>query len=120
MFPYNKDMDPAQSSKLISNCPLCHAEYKNEHIQLVGQHGTSRLFHCTCNDCGNAMLAIILESNGGISSVGLMTDLEAQDAIRMQNADPVSADDCIQVHQLLKKDSKQFVETIQKKAGTHF
>ena len=113
-------MNPAQSSKLIANCPLCHAEYKNEKIRLVGQHGTSRLFHCTCNECENAMLAIILESNGSVSSVGLMTDLEAQDAVRIQNADPISANDCIRTHQLLKTDSKGLAEIILKRAGSHF
>ena len=113
-------MDPAQSSRLIANCPLCHAEYKNEQVRLVGQEGTSRLFHCTCNDCGNAMLAIILETNGSVSSVGLMTDLEAHDAIRMQSAEPVSADDCIRAHQILENDSRSLVDVLLGRAGSRF
>ena len=113
-------MDPAQSSRLITNCPLCHSEYRNEQVQLVGQRGTARLFHCTCGDCGSAMLAIIMETKGSVSSVGLMTDLEAQDAIRVQDVPAISSDDCIRAHRMFEHDSATFVDMILGRAGSRF
>ncbi len=113
-------MDPAQSSRLIANCPLCQTEYNNERVRLVGQRGTSRLFHCTCQDCGNSMLAMILESKGSISSVGLMTDLEVQDVIRMEDAETISADDCIHAHRIFEEETALFVDLLLGRAGSRF
>ncbi|MCR4278549.1 MAG: hypothetical protein NUV81_01450 [bacterium] len=105
-------MDPAQSSRLIANCPLCNVEYLTEKVRLVGERGAKQLFHCTCEGCGNSMLAIILETKGSISSVGLLTDLEVQDAMRMHEADPISSDDCIRAHRVLEHESKMFVQSL--------
>jgi len=105
-------MDPAQSSRWIANCPLCNVEYLTEKVRLVGERGTKQLFHCTCEGCGNSMLAIILETKGSISSVGLLTDLEVQDAMRMHEAVPISSDDCIEAHRLLEQEGKVFVRSL--------
>lgn len=98
-------MDQAHSSQLLAHCPLCQASYKNEEVRLLGERGPTRLFHCTCRSCGHAMLAIILETQGSISSVGVVTDLEAQDALRFRSAPPISDDDCIKAHRALEQNS---------------
>lgn len=105
-------MDHAHSSHLMAQCPLCHTSYPASEVRLVGEKGTTRLFHCTCTSCGHAMLAIILEAQGSVSSLGLMTDLEAKDALRFQDSSPISADDCIAAHRLLEEQSGGFCEAI--------
>ena len=88
-------------SKLIAHCPVCQASYGDRAICLVGERGSSRLFHCTCASCGHAMLAVILENAGWISSIGMITDLEVHDAVRFEKAEMISANECVQVHQCL-------------------
>jgi len=58
------------------------------------------------------MLAIILETQGSMSSVGLMTDLEIQDALRFRESPPISADDCIAAHRLLQEESQEFCRSL--------
>ncbi len=54
------------------------------------------------------MMAIVLEANGAVSSVGLVTDLEAADALRMNDRAPISDDDCIAAHRILQQESRAF------------
>lgn len=108
-------MDHAHSSHLLAQCPLCHAAYPSSDVRLVGEKGTTRLFHCTCRTCGHAMLAIVLESQGAVSSVGLMTDLEIQDAMRFREAPVISADDCISIHRVLEEDARSFCAALQRR-----
>lgn len=105
-------MDQAHSSKLLAHCPLCQAIYQASEIKLLGERGATRLFHCTCSACGHAMLAIILEAQGAVSSVGLMTDLEVQDALRFRDMGSVTADECIASHRILEMESREFCKLI--------
>ncbi|MEO5928095.1 MAG: hypothetical protein ABIO72_05230 [Patescibacteria group bacterium] len=105
-------MDHAHPSHLLAQCPLCHTNYPAAEVRLVGEKGTTRLFHCTCTNCGHAMLAIVLEAQGSVSSLGLMTDLEAKDALRFHEREPVSADECIAAHRLFEESSKEFCHAL--------
>ena len=51
-------------------------------------------------------MAVVLESSGMVSSLGLVTDMEVQDAIRFQGSGPVTSDECIRFHQALEADSQ--------------
>jgi hypothetical protein len=98
-------MTPAP--KLLTHCPLCQTPYEDQSVRLLGEDGPARLFHLTCAHCSHSVLAVILENHGGISSVGLVTDLEAQDAIRFQDAEPISADDCLSARGAIESGSKE-------------
>ncbi|MBU1908382.1 hypothetical protein KKF59_04640, partial [Patescibacteria group bacterium] len=66
-------MKECNSSKLLNHCPLCQTVYKDNEIRLLGQSGARRMFHCKCRSCSHAILAIILETSGSVSSIGLVT-----------------------------------------------
>lgn len=99
-------------SKLIAHCPVCQTSYGDQAIRLVGERGTSRLFHCTCASCGHAMLAVILENAGWVSSIGMITDLEANDAARFQKLEMISANECVQIHQGLEHQSRELCQQL--------
>ncbi len=101
-------MDQPHSERLLAHCPLCHTAYDATRVRLLGEYGSTRLFHCSCQSCGQSVLAVVLESNGSVSSVGLVTDLEIEDALRFTNADSVSSDECIAVHRLMERGSLAF------------
>ena len=91
---------------LLTQCPLCQAAYHEKHVRLVGERGSTRLFHCSCQTCGHAMLALILETQGAWSTVGLVTDLEVQDALHSCDKKPVTSDECLSVHGFLEEQSQ--------------
>lgn len=100
------------SPKLLSHCPLCQAVYEDASIHLLGEQGRLRLFHLTCRSCSHAVLAVILEHQNGVRSMGMVTDLEAQDVLRFQDIEPVSADDCLVAHDFLLKKSEDFCRSL--------
>ena len=93
---------------LITQCPLCQGAYASECVQLMGEQKEMRLFHCACQHCGHAMLALLIESSGWVSSIGLMTDLKAKDAFLFQKLSPIASNDCVYVHQFLEASSQEF------------
>lgn len=98
--------------KLFAHCPLCYTVYHASEIHQIGERGAIRVFHCTCSACGNAILAIVLKNFGAMSSVGLVTDLEVQDALRLRNAENISSDECIAMHRLLETESQLFCQRL--------
>lgn len=115
-----------QPPKMLAHCPLCQTAYEDRSIRLLGElaspsmspapgqsaPGMARMFHLTCASCCHAVLAVILENQNGVSSVGLVTDLEAQDAVRVQNAIPITADDCVEAHELLETRSREIARML--------
>jgi hypothetical protein len=104
---------------MLAHCPLCQAAYGDGAVRLLGEttstlsaQGTSRMFHLTCSKCSHAILAVILESAHGVRSIGLVTDLEAQDAVRMHDAAPLSADDVLRAHQELGARSREWCASL--------
>lgn len=98
----------APSSHLLAHCPLCQVAYEKQGVRLLGERGATRLFHCTCNACGHSILAVILEAQGSVSSVGMVTDLEVQDVLRFRELEPLTDDDCIATHRVLSRQSAEF------------
>ncbi len=94
---------------------MCQAAYAEDEVKLLDERGTTRLFHCFCQRCGHAVLALVLESSGWVSSVGLVTDLEAPDALRLQSAETISSNECIQFHQFLENKSAEFCRELVRK-----
>jgi hypothetical protein len=52
------------------------------------------------------MLAVVLEASGVVSSVGVVTDLEAVDAKRFYDAAPITVDECLRFHLQLEEESR--------------
>lgn len=58
------------------------------------------------------MLALMLESAGWLSTVGLVTDLEVADAIRLEDSSPIAADECIRLHHAIHDQSQDFCKLL--------
>lgn len=95
-----------QPLRLLERCPLCQVAYKKEDVRKVGTQDKTKLYHCTCLGCGHAVLAVILEGSGWMSSIGVITDLQAIDATRLQ-PEPISSDECIEICSHIAQDSQK-------------
>lgn len=94
--------------KLISYCPLCESSYNPQSANVLGEKEDSHLLHIRCGQCSNAIIALVLISTAGISSVGLVTDLGYDEVNRFKKAEAVSTDDVIEVHHLLNNEEHLF------------
>jgi hypothetical protein len=98
--------------KLMRNCPLCKNEYTHETLELVEEGTGTHLVHLTCVQCKNAMLALIVVSKLGMSSVGMLTDLNAPDAKRLYRQTALGEESVLDFHDYLKTRSHEFIHLL--------
>lgn len=98
---------------MISFCPLCETNYNPMEARVLGEKEDGHLLHIRCKKCWNSILALVLVSNAGVSSVGLITDLTYDDVRKFSGRDTsVTTDDVIAVHELLAKDGQDSFDFI--------
>lgn len=101
--------DPIQEQiKIMKECPVCQGKYSAKQAKIVEERGEANLVHITCPHCSNSVLAVIVVSNLGMSSVGMLTDLDEKDAKRLRNKQSVSEDELLGFHTLLKSNQFDF------------
>lgn len=98
-----------QSVNYLSVCPLCSHAYGENQADVILDRDNVHLIHITCPSCKNKLVAILAASPIGMSSVGMMTDLTAEDVIRTQDISPVSEDDVLDFHTLMDKHPQRFL-----------
>jgi len=115
----NKPVPSQQSSpyfdegvRLISYCPLCESSYNPSEAKVLGEKEESHLLHIRCGNCSNAIIALVMISSVGVSSVGLVTDLGFEEVNRFKTNRPVSTDDVIEMHHLLKDEETMFARLL--------
>ncbi len=94
--------------KLISYCPLCESSYNPQEAKVLGEKEDSHLLHIQCGNCSNAIIALVLISSVGVSSVGMVTDLGFGEVNRFKDATPISTDEVIETHHLLNNEAALF------------
>ena len=90
--------------KVVSYCPLCEASYNPESTKILGEKEDGHLMHIRCGNCSSAILALTLTSSVGVSSVGLVTDLDHHEVDRFKSAPAISTDDVIDIHHVLQNE----------------
>jgi len=90
--------------RLLNQCPVCKEPYIPDEANLLEQKETSHLVHITCPHCKNSILAIILVSALGMSSIGIITDLSATDVKRLKMKGPVTEDEVLDLHVALSSE----------------
>ena len=96
--------------KLISYCPLCGSSYTPLQAQVLGEKEDSHLMHIQCGNCANAIIALVIVSSVGVSSVGLVTDLGFEEVGRFKEDRAISTDDVIDMHHLLQNEDELFAQ----------
>ncbi|MFZ2189176.1 MAG: hypothetical protein WA057_05030 [Candidatus Magasanikiibacteriota bacterium] len=94
--------------KLLQQCPICKGQYDAKQAKVVEERGEANLIHITCPHCSNSILAVIVVSQIGMSSVGMMTDLGENDVKRLRNKNSISEDELLDFHSLLKANKLNF------------
>lgn len=78
---------------------------------LLNQEDKRSTLHITCEACHTSSLVYVSLSPVGVVSMGVLTDLEQTEAKQVFQAAPITTDDVLSIHQMLKQ-SKGQVETL--------
>jgi len=71
--------------------------------RVIDERDGRHLMHIRCKKCAHSILALVLTSGMGVSSMGLLTDLTFDDVVQFRKAQPITVDDVIALHHLLDK-----------------
>lgn len=94
---------PLENLKPLIHCPVCRNEYQLAKMLVVESDGRRSTLHLTCDQCGISTLVLASFNQWGAVSLGVMTDLEAGEAKKMLESEPVSTDEVLSVHRFLKE-----------------
>lgn len=103
-------------NRLIVECPLCKASYREATILVVSESDATQLYHCTCTDCQRSVLASVTDHHGWISTIGLVSDLTFQDALWWRSAAPITGEECLTLTDMIHEDSRSFCHLLQHSA----
>lgn len=93
-LPYFFDEDV----KLVSYCPVCDIDFKPLKLRIIANKEKVDIIHTQCNKCNSYILSLILKNHQGISSIGVITDLDYQDASKFINKKKLTTDNIINIH----------------------
>lgn len=101
----------------VSRCPFCSAEYDLDGAKVIGEEDESTVVYVTCSECESSIVAIVAMSGLGIVSLGLVTDMTAEDTKRFFGSKQVSSDELLKIYEVLKKNDKNTFSELTRSTG---
>ena len=92
-----------ESLKLIAYCPLCNQRYNPLEAKVIDKEENAYLIYVNCRKCHGSIVAVVVSTGFGISSTGLVTDLNSEDLKKFKEAPGVSLNDVIDLHEVLEE-----------------
>lgn len=99
-----------EALKLINRCPICSHPYQSEQAKVFAKAAGASLVHLTCTKCQSYFVAMIVVMGQGLSSVGIVTDLNFADASRLYRAEALTTDEIIDGFQTIE--DKHFIQSL--------
>lgn len=96
-----------QGLKLVSYCPLCEHKYDVTSAKIIDEREDAQLLHITCNTCSASVLAVILMNHVGVTSVGLVSDLNTHEVLKFKDLKPIADDELLDLHTFLETNEPQ-------------
>ncbi len=88
----------------ITHCPVCHLRYDPLEAKILDEVDANHLVHIKCRHCQSAIVAVLLTNQLGVSSIGLITDLDSDDVLKFKDQPTISCDEVIEAHEFLVKE----------------
>jgi hypothetical protein len=99
---FGQPQTPDEGLRVVSRCPVCHHSYNPMEAKILDESDGAHLVHVRCKRCHSAIVALILMNNFGISSVGLVTDLDGNEVKKFKDLPEISTNDVLAMHEFLK------------------
>ncbi len=92
----------------ILTCPICNKQYGGGQSEVIHSEQNEALskivvfIHSECGKCKGSIIFSVEIQGPTIRSVGVVTDLTSFDTSKFKNRQPLTADEIINMHQILK------------------
>lgn len=87
----------------LARCPFCTTSYTDAAVRVVCKRRETEISHAYCQQCFRAMLFAIDHRGSQIACVGVITDCDADEAIRFENEQKITLDEVLRTHVELRK-----------------
>jgi len=99
--PFNKR--PEDGLKIVSRCPVCQADHNPNETAILDENDGAHLIYIKCRNCQSGVVAIVSLNAMGVTSVGLVTDLNSQEVVNFKDFSIVNEADVLNMHAFLQK-----------------
>ncbi len=103
-FNYDGYMEFDDNLHFVSRCPFCSAEYDLDEAKVIGEEDEATMVYVTCDRCESSIVAMVAMTGLGIVSLGLVTDMTAEDTKIFFDKKAVSSNELLEIYELLKED----------------
>lgn len=94
--------NPSERFKPLIHCPICQKKYDPKRVLLLSEDERKTALHLTCGECGASSFVFVSLGRMGAVSLGMLTDLDREEAKAFYGKEAVSADDALSVHRFLR------------------
>lgn len=86
--------------KFISSCPVCQHQYNPIEAKILTERENAHLLYIKCQRCQAAILALVRASQMGLTSIGLITDLDSHEVSRFKV--PITSNAILDIYQAVQ------------------
>ncbi|TAN33244.1 hypothetical protein EPN28_02835 [Patescibacteria group bacterium] len=96
-----------QSAKMLGTCTVCGRAYGSGKMKILKNEKKSRLLHATCAFCNSHFMAMLMKMGGGMSTIGMVTDLSLNDSRRLLDKAPITVNEAIEGYKYINEKFSQ-------------
>jgi len=101
-------------ANILAKCTICRNVFERSEFTVLEDQARKTTLHVTCRKCNTAALIFLSAAQDGAVGLGIVTDLNREEAIKMFGREAVSADEIIDMHQLVSKHKGSFTDLFKK------
>lgn len=90
--------------RLNGRCPVCSNSYNFQNVRVLGERDQQILTFIHCSHCGSGVVSILTMNPFGLKASGIITDLSADEVLDMEEAEAISDEDVMSMHELIASD----------------
>ncbi len=97
------DIERGEQNRVIpQKCPVCGAQRDSLSYVPLGYDEERTIVHISCTKCAGAAMIFVSQNEGGMMTVGVLTDTTPAEAKIFFESDVVSDNDVIAVHDYMR------------------
>ncbi len=85
---------------LALNCSVCSSVFDDQRIILVGERENGTIFHATCQKCLTSALIFLSQTEQGMMSIGMVTDMNGVEVRDIFGKKAIDADDVLEIYRI--------------------
>ncbi len=105
-----------ENLKLVSYCPLCENKHNATEAKVLDENEGAKLVYIHCKKCGTNVVAVVFHTPigpFGMGSMGIVTDLTAEDVLKFREKVDIECDDAIELYEFFQSKPKEWVQHFQ-------